>query len=87
MGGSVIYAGYLSDFGNYVVVKYDNGSYARFGHLSSSTKHLLGKKITPNAFLGYAGSTGRSTGVHLHVDFWDKNRNLISVEKFQKGIR
>ena len=87
MVGQVIYAGYLNDFGNYAVVKYANGSYARFGHLSTSTRHLQGKTIPPNAYIGQAGSTGRSTGVHLHVDFWDKNRHLISAEQFAQGIR
>lgn len=87
MGGKVISAGYLNDFGNYIVIKYDNGSYARFGHLSTKTGHLNGKRVNPYDSLGKAGSTGFSTGVHLHVDFWDKNRQLISVEQFAKGIK
>jgi murein DD-endopeptidase MepM/ murein hydrolase activator NlpD len=87
MAGQVIYAGYLKDFGNYAVIKYSNGSYMRVGHLSTSTKHLQGKTLAAGQYIGRAGSTGASTGVHCHVDFWDKNRQLISVEKFQRGIR
>lgn len=87
MSGKVINAGYLNDFGNYVIIKYDNGNYARFGHLSTNTSYLKGKTIPPNANIGLAGSTGYSTGVHLHVDFWDSNKHLISAEQFAKGIR
>lgn len=87
MNGTVIYAGYLKDFGNYAVIKYDNGTYMRVGHLSTTTGHLQGKKIAAGQFIGRAGSTGFSTGTHLHVDFWDKNRQIISAERFQRGIR
>lgn len=87
MAGKVIYAGYSNSFGNYVVIKYANGSYMRAGHLATSTRHLQGKTLLDGQYIGMAGSTGYSTGTHLHVDFWDKNRRLISVEKFQRGIK
>ena len=87
MSGTVIYAGYDKGFGNYAVIKYDNGSYMRVGHMATSTSHLQGKTILAGQYIGNAGSTGFSTGTHLHVDFWDKNRQLISVERFKAGIR
>lgn len=87
MKGTVIYAGYDKGFGNYAVIKYDNGSYMRVGHMATSTSHLQGKTILGGQYIGNAGSTGFSTGTHLHVDFWDKNRQLISVERFKAGIR
>ncbi len=87
MRGTVIYAGYDKGFGNYAVIKYDNGSYMRVGHMATSTSHLQGKTILAGQYIGNAGNTGFSTGTHLHVDFWDKNRQLISVERFKAGIR
>lgn len=87
MKGTCIYAGFLPDFGNYAVIKYDNGTYMRVGHLSTSTRHLQGKVIPAGMYLGNAGSTGFSTGTHLHVDFWNKNRQLINVESFQRQMR
>ena len=87
MDGVCIYAGFLPDFGNFAVIKYSNGSYMRVGHLSTSTNHLVNKRIPAGSYIGRAGSTGYSTGTHLHVDFWDKNLNLVSVERFQRGIR
>lgn len=88
MRGTCVFAGFEPNgFGNYVVIKYDNGTYMRAGHFSTSTKHLQGKTIPAGMYLGNAGSTGFSTGTHLHVDFWNKNRELISVEKFQMLMR
>jgi murein DD-endopeptidase MepM/ murein hydrolase activator NlpD len=87
MKGTCIYAGFTPDFGNYVVIKYDNGTYMRAGHFSTSTRHLAGKIIPAGSYIANAGNTGFSTGTHLHVDFWDKNKQLISVEKFQRLMR
>ena len=87
MDGTVIFAGFTPDFGNYAVIKYSNGSYMRVGHLSTSTSHLQGKRLSAGAYIGMAGSTGYSTGTHLHVDFWDKNRQLISAERFLRGLK
>lgn len=87
MKGEVIYAGYDKGFGNFVVIKYQNGTYARMGHFGTSTAHLKNKIIMPGQYIGRAGSTGYSTGTHLHVDFWDKNRRIISVERFKAGIQ
>jgi murein DD-endopeptidase MepM/ murein hydrolase activator NlpD len=87
MDGVCIFAGKNDDFGNYAVIKYSNGTYMRVGHLSTSTTHLQGKRIPAGGYIGKAGSTGYSTGIHLHVDFWNKNREIISVERFQRGIR
>lgn len=87
MQGTVVSAGRLNDFGNYVVIKYANGTYARMGHLKNYTGNLQGKSLAPNQTIGYVGNTGNSTGSHLHVDFWNKNLELINAETFAKGIR
>lgn len=85
--GTVIYAGYLKDFGNYAVIKYDNGYYMRVGHLATSTSHLQGTTIEAGAFLGREGNTGNSTGQHTHYDFWNRNKEIISIEAFEAGMR
>lgn len=82
----VVRAGYLSDFGNYVVLKYSNGNYCRMGHLKNITSGLLGKTIQPQERIGYVGNTGKSTGAHLHTDFLNKNFLRINVETFAKGL-
>ena len=87
LAGKVVLAGYLNDTGNYVIVQYENGNYARFMHLQNSTKHLQGKTLLPNQKFANVGNTGFSTGSHLHADFWNKNLELINVETFAKGIK
>lgn len=82
----VVAAGYQEQMGNYVILKYSNGTYARFMHLDNSTAHLQGRMLAPNQRISYVGNTGYSTGSHLHVDFWNKNLELINVETFAKGI-
>lgn len=82
----VVAAGYQEQMGNYVILKYANGTYARFLHLKNGTSYLQGRQIAPNQRIAYVGNTGHSTGSHLHVDFWNKNMELINVETFAKGI-
>lgn len=82
----VVRAGYLPDFGNYVVLKYSNGNYCRMGHLNNITSGLLGKTIQPQERIGYVGNTGATTGAHLHTDFLNKNFLKINVETFAKGL-
>ena len=87
MNGKVVLAGYLNDMGNYVVIQYENGTFARLMHLQKSTKHLQGRTILANQPISYVGNTGKSTGSHLHADFWNRNLELINVETFAKGIK
>jgi murein DD-endopeptidase MepM/ murein hydrolase activator NlpD len=88
MSGQVVASGFQDSMGNFVVVKYNNGTYARYMHLKNSTSHLQNKTLLANQQFGYVGSTGSGvTGPHLHVDFWNKNMELINVETFSKGIR
>lgn len=54
-------------YGNYYVVRHKNGLESLFGHLS---KHVVevGQEVKAGDFLGEGGSTGRSTGPHLHFE-------------------
>ena len=87
MAGKVVASGYEQAMGNYVVIQYANGNYARFMHMKNNTASLQGKELLPNQQFAYVGNTGKSTGSHLHVDFWNRNMELINVETFEKGIK
>lgn len=54
-------------YGNYVVIRHDNGLETIYGHLS---KHLIRENVRVKAgdVIGLGGSTGRSTGSHLHFE-------------------
>ncbi len=65
--GEVIYADWLGGYGNCVIIKHDNGCFTVYAHLSQ-IKTAQGEKLTAGATLGLVGSTGQSTGQHLHFE-------------------
>jgi Peptidase family M23 len=63
--GVVVYAAYNGDFGNVAVVKYSDNKYGHYLHLNSfSVKN--NQEISGGALIGKSGSTGNTTGPHLH---------------------
>ena len=68
--GSVIIArssGYNGGYGAYVVVQHENGTQTLYAHLSQ-VYVSTGQSVTQGQSLGAVGSTGRSTGCHLHFE-------------------
>jgi len=62
-------------YGNYVVVNHQNGYFTRYAHLSSVSVNA-DQPVTTNDVLGTMGTTGHSTGVHLHFSVHlDSNGN------------
>lgn len=62
-------------FGNSVIVDHEDGLVSRYAHLSY-IKIEDGQEIDKNTALGYVGSTGFSTGPHLHLEIIEKGRNI-----------
>lgn len=65
--GTVIAAGYKGGYGNMVEIDHGNGLTTRYGHLSK-IEASIGDVVTRGQVLAYVGSTGRSTGPHLHYE-------------------
>ena len=64
--GVVVYAGWLGDFGNTVIVQ--NGDWQmRYCHLSRFAVST-GQQVHTGTIVGYSGNTGKSTGAHLHYE-------------------
>lgn len=65
--GKVIFAAAKGAIGNLVVLQHANGWQTYYGHLSHFAKGLkAGDNVAKRTLVGYVGSTGRSTGPHLH---------------------
>ncbi|MEV6569362.1 M23 family metallopeptidase [Streptomyces kronopolitis] len=68
--GTVVKAGLNSDgpaYGKAIVIKHDNGKYTQYAHLSSAQVQV-GQQVSTDQKIGLAGSTGNSTGPHLHFE-------------------
>lgn len=68
-GGTVIGAGWLANegYGNRVMVDHGNGYVTLYAHMSSVAV-VAGQRVNRGDVLGQMGSTGRSTGTHLHFE-------------------
>ncbi|GGD25446.1 M23 family metallopeptidase [Aureimonas glaciei] len=65
--GTVVQAGVNSGYGNLVEVDHGGGLVTRYGHLSQILVNV-GDKVKAGAIIGRVGTTGRSTGPHLHYE-------------------
>lgn len=67
--GAVEMAGWQGGYGNYVRLKHSSGYSTAYGHMSSIAKGMkTGTKVRQGQVIGYVGTTGRSTGPHLHYE-------------------
>lgn len=66
--GEIIQAGDNSSMGNYVIINHNNGYYSIYMHLSKILDGIYrGVTVMKGQTIGLMGSTGRSTGTHLHL--------------------
>lgn len=65
--GLISEAGYKGGYGNMIEIDHGNGVTTRYGHLSKIEVEV-GSEITRGSMIGLVGSTGRSTGPHLHYE-------------------
>jgi murein DD-endopeptidase MepM/ murein hydrolase activator NlpD len=67
--GTVVWAGPHGAYGNMVEIDHGLGIHTRYGHLSAVLVRV-GAKVTKGFPVGKLGSTGRSTGPHVHYEIW-----------------
>jgi Peptidase family M23 len=67
--GTVSFAGVLGGYGNYIKIDHTGGVESAYGHLNAFAAGLQqGTVVKAGDLIGYMGSTGRSTGEHLHFE-------------------
>lgn len=75
--GTIEYYRWQSGYGNKIEIKHVNGYETAYGHLSRFADGLgVGSKVRQGQVIGYVGSTGQSTGPHLHFEILI-NGNLV----------
>lgn len=73
--GTVAFTGVSPVFGNYVIIRHANGYQSLYGHMSKILAHK-GQWVSQGSQIGLVGSTGYSTGPHLHFTVY-KNGKLV----------
>ena len=72
-GGRVISSGWMGGYGKVVIIAHPNGFRTLYGHLSRIYVRS-GQKVCAGKLIGRVGSTGWSTGPHLHFTLWHNGR-------------
>ena len=83
--GVVVYSGSRSGYGNTVVVEHDNGIITLYAH-NSRLLVTQGQMVTEDSALALSGSTGRSTGPHLHFEAWQAGTNVTMAFLAGSGV-
>jgi murein DD-endopeptidase MepM/ murein hydrolase activator NlpD len=82
--GKVVFKGWKGGYGNLVELRHKNNFRSRYGHLSRFAKGLhVGKNVKSGELIGYLGSTGLSTGPHLHFEL---HKNGVPVNPLKVNI-
>ena len=79
--GTVIVAQYSSSYGNYVAISHGSGNTTLYAHMSS-LKVSVGQYVNQGDVIGITGSTGNSTGPHLHFEVTE---NGVRVNPLNDG--
>ena len=83
--GVLSFAGQRTGYGNCVEVDHGHGFKTRYAHLSAFTLGV-GHQVTTGDVVGRMGSTGRSTGVHLHYEVWASGRLMNPAPFLDTGM-
>ena len=67
-GGTVTQAYYHYSYGNFVDIDHGNGWTSRYAHMIQTPSVSAGQGVSQGQVIGYVGSTGDSTGPHLHLE-------------------
>lgn len=67
--GAIDFVGWEGGYGKYIRIKHPNGYETAYGHMSAYAKGIeVGKRVRQGQVIGYVGSTGLSTGAHVHYE-------------------
>lgn len=84
--GVVTNAGWAGGYGNMVEIDHGNGITTRYGHLSRITVRV-GDQVSRDSKIGEVGSTGRSTGPHLHYETRINGEPLNPINYINAGAK
>ena len=85
--GVVSYVSGTGAYGNHIIIHTTDGNCILMAHMRNTPKVKKGQKVTKGQTVGYMGSTGNSTGPHLHIEVekgtdWNYNKNLLKPSDY-----
>ncbi len=81
--GKVFYSGWLGGYGNTIQIMHGDGISTLYGHMSAYGNYGDGDYVSTGDVIGYVGTTGNSTGNHLHFEVRE-NGNHVSPWNYLK---
>lgn len=84
--GTVVEVGKTAARGFYIIIEHDGFS-TLYQHLMNNTFVSEGVKVNAGSLIGIMGSTGASTGTHLHFELRDENNTLIDPQWFLENLK
>ena len=82
--GSVEEIGSNEDEGNYIIIKNDKGCTLKYSHLKEASNVSEGDRVNAGTEVGKVGSTGKSTGPHVHIEIMDEQGKLVDPMNFNE---
>ncbi|HYB19578.1 MAG TPA: M23 family metallopeptidase [Thermodesulfobacteriota bacterium] len=82
--GVVSYSGWTQNSGYVVAIEHGLGFSTIYAHNKKNIVSV-GQKVKRGEVIGYVGSTGKSTGPHVHYEVWEKGKH-VNPQKFLRGI-
>ncbi|MBN4058410.1 M23 family metallopeptidase [bacterium AH-315-J19] len=75
--GTILRANRFGSFGNYVSIRHSDGYVTAYAHMSKFARGARkGRRVIQGQTIGYVGTTGRSTGPHLHYEVHKRGRKI-----------
>lgn len=84
-GGQVVYAGWNGGYGNFILINHGGGISTGYAHIANGKTFVrFGEQVSTGTHIANVGSTGGSTGCHLHFEVRD-NGEAINPVPFMRG--
>ena len=84
-GGTVVTSQYSSSYGNYIMISHGNGNYTLYAHMSSRIAEV-GDNVSQGQVIGLVGSTGISTGPHIHFEVYQGGTRVNPLQFFSNYV-
>lgn len=82
--GTIVYSKRMGSYGNLIKIRHSDGYETRYAHLKAFRRGIhRGKRVKKGQVIGYVGTTGRSTGPHLHFELRKHGRAINPLRVVQ----